>query len=178
MTDIPGGENRRILVINDNRSIHDDFRKILSPAQPPPRPRRPCADADLFGSPAEGRRPNMKWTRRIKAERSGNGKEALEKSPLRGGICRREDAAGLGRDRKPRRIWEIDPDIQMCSARPIPIIHGMRCTKRSGNSDRAALLKKPFDTIELLRLANELTDKWWVAHFDRKKNLRRNADSK
>ena len=28
---MPAGRNRRILVIDDNRAIHDDFRKILSP---------------------------------------------------------------------------------------------------------------------------------------------------
>ncbi len=28
----PADKNRRVLVINDNRAIHDDFCKILSPA--------------------------------------------------------------------------------------------------------------------------------------------------
>jgi len=27
----PADKNRRVLVIDDNRAIHDDFRKILSP---------------------------------------------------------------------------------------------------------------------------------------------------
>ena len=31
MNDLPAERNRRILVIDDNRAIHDDFRKILSP---------------------------------------------------------------------------------------------------------------------------------------------------
>ena len=32
MTQLNRDKNRRVLVIDDNRSIHDDFRKILSPA--------------------------------------------------------------------------------------------------------------------------------------------------
>ena len=32
MNDLPADKNRRVLVVDDNRSIHDDFRKILSPA--------------------------------------------------------------------------------------------------------------------------------------------------
>ena len=32
MNNTPPEKNRRVLVIDDNRSIHDDFRKILSPA--------------------------------------------------------------------------------------------------------------------------------------------------
>ncbi|MGC9944547.1 MAG: hybrid sensor histidine kinase/response regulator, partial [Verrucomicrobiota bacterium] len=32
MHNLPVEKNRRILVIDDNRAIHEDFRKILSPA--------------------------------------------------------------------------------------------------------------------------------------------------
>ena len=32
MNNKPDEKNRRVLVIDDNRAIHDDFRKILSPA--------------------------------------------------------------------------------------------------------------------------------------------------
>jgi len=32
MNSLPADKNRRVLVMDDNRSIHDDFRKILSPA--------------------------------------------------------------------------------------------------------------------------------------------------
>ena len=31
MNNLPAEKNRRILIIDDNRAIHDDFRKILSP---------------------------------------------------------------------------------------------------------------------------------------------------
>ena len=32
MTELNHHKNRRILIIDDNRAIHDDFRKILAPA--------------------------------------------------------------------------------------------------------------------------------------------------
>ena len=32
MNDMPVEKNHRILIIDDNHAIHDDFRKILSPA--------------------------------------------------------------------------------------------------------------------------------------------------
>ena len=32
MTNLNHDKNRRLLVIDDNRAIHNDFRKILSPA--------------------------------------------------------------------------------------------------------------------------------------------------
>src|SRR5687768_2693469 len=36
----------------------------------------------------------------------------------------------------------------------------MTCFARLGSSDRLVILKKPFDTIEVLQLANALTEKW------------------
>ena len=31
MNNNPAEKNRRVLVVDDNRAIHDDFRKILTP---------------------------------------------------------------------------------------------------------------------------------------------------
>jgi C4-dicarboxylate-specific signal transduction histidine kinase len=39
---------------------------------------------------------------------------------------------------------------------------------RLGNSDRLLFLKKPFDTVEILQLANALTEKWRLIHEVRK----------
>ena len=57
MTNTPTDKNRRVLVIDDNRAIHDDFRKILSPG----KTRVTALDATeavLFGSPTEPRSLN------------------------------------------------------------------------------------------------------------------------
>ena len=51
MNNLPADKkNRRVLVIDDNLSIHADFRKILSPATTT-RPALEAAEAALFGSP-------------------------------------------------------------------------------------------------------------------------------
>ena len=50
MTGFNPGKNRRILVIDDNRAIHDDFRKILSPGTSAAA--LDAAEAELFGQPA------------------------------------------------------------------------------------------------------------------------------
>jgi signal transduction histidine kinase len=41
--------------------------------------------------------------------------------------------------------------------------------ERIGNSDRLVILKKPFDTVEVLQLANALTEKWSLLQQTRKK---------
>ncbi|MCC6207305.1 MAG: hybrid sensor histidine kinase/response regulator, partial [Gammaproteobacteria bacterium] len=35
MTPTPMARNRRLIIIDDNRTIHEDFRKILNPAAAP-----------------------------------------------------------------------------------------------------------------------------------------------
>ena len=46
--------NRRILIVDDNRSIHEDFRKILGPAAGG-RDELNALDAELFGTVSRGR---------------------------------------------------------------------------------------------------------------------------
>ena len=50
MHNLMDGKNRRILIIDDNRTIHDDFRKILSPANATSAP-LDATEMALFGSP-------------------------------------------------------------------------------------------------------------------------------
>jgi hypothetical protein len=52
MTDSHETKNRRVLVIDDNRAIHDDFRKILSPDLAS-KADFEASDLALFGEPAE-----------------------------------------------------------------------------------------------------------------------------
>src|SRR5882672_1841044 len=52
MNSIPAEKNRRVLVIDDNRAIHDDFRKILSPASATAAA-LDATEAALFGDSTE-----------------------------------------------------------------------------------------------------------------------------
>src|SRR5690242_17121717 len=53
MDNLHTGQPRRILVIDDNRSIHEDFRKILS-TRPADVSALDDAEAELFGEPKAG----------------------------------------------------------------------------------------------------------------------------
>ena len=50
MNNLPADKNRRILIIDDNRAIHDDFRKILSPPTIAAAA-LDATEAELFGKP-------------------------------------------------------------------------------------------------------------------------------
>src|SRR5262249_42713025 len=64
--------NRRILVVDDNRSIHDDFRKILGGARED-RSELDALDAELFGTAAEQEDVGFEL------DSAFQGEEALEK---------------------------------------------------------------------------------------------------
>ena len=52
MNNMPADKNRRVLVIDDNRAIHDDIRKILSPATAPAAA-LDATEKAMFGAPGE-----------------------------------------------------------------------------------------------------------------------------
>jgi two-component system NtrC family sensor kinase len=60
-------------------------------------------------------------------------------------------------------IWRVDPDIQIviCSAYSDHSWSDLRA--RLGDRDALLILKKPFDTIEVIQCAHALTSKWNLA---------------
>ena len=92
-------DNHRILIIDDNPAIHEDFRKILGPADAKLAEELDATEASLFGDKADAARALD-----FQIDSAFQGQEGLEKvraacaegSALRGRLCRRADAAGLG----------------------------------------------------------------------------------
>ena len=154
--------NRRILVIDDNRAIHDDFRKILCP-QVDGAQALAEAKALLFGAKTEAA-PRSSF--QIDSAYQGQEGFALVQQSLE----RNEPYAMAFVDvRMPpgwdgietiARIWQEYPDLQVvvCTAYSDYSLEDI--LKRLGQSDRLVILKKPFDNIEVLQLAYALTEKW------------------
>ena len=118
MNNPPADKNRRILIIDDNRAIHDDFRKILSPATVAATA-LDAAEAELFGKPvAQG---GMVQQARYEIDSAYQGQEGvmLVKQALEAGrpyamafvdVRMPPGMDGVGTTRK---IWEMDPDLQV-----------------------------------------------------------------
>jgi signal transduction histidine kinase len=154
--------NYRILVIDDNRAIHEDFRKILCP---------PSADttalgeteAKLFDEPIRARQSAV-----FDIDSAYQGQEGLEqvRQSLQSG---RPYAMAIVDVRMPpgwdgiettQKLWEVDSDLQVVICSAYSDYSWDDIIARLGNSDRLLFLKKPFDTVEILQLANALTEKW------------------
>jgi two-component system cell cycle sensor histidine kinase/response regulator CckA len=164
MHNLMDGKNRRILIIDDNRTIHDDFRKILSPANATSAP-LDATEMALFGSPTGAVRQIS-----FEVESAYQGQEGalLVQQALEAG---RPYAMAFVDIRMPpgwdgvettRKIWELDSEVQIVLCTAYSDYSWDEVLEKLGHRDGLLILKKPFDTVEALQLAQALTEKWWL----------------
>jgi predicted signal transduction protein with EAL and GGDEF domain/CheY-like chemotaxis protein len=158
--------NRRILIVDDNRSIHEDFEKILGGSAANDRGDLGALEAELFGGNAEEASEE-----RFELDSAYQGEEALQKVKL--ARERQQPYAllfvdvrmppGLDGIQTTARLLEQDPEvgIVICSAYSDHSWEEM--TSAFGTTDRVLILKKPFDTVEVRQLAHALQRRWELA---------------
>ncbi len=156
----------RILVIDDNEAIHEDFRKIFQMARETDDTDLPEARDALFGTVT-----TATVVPSYQIDSAFQGSEGLE-LVLRARAENRPYAMAFVDVRMPpgwdgvettARIWEHDPDIQIVICTAYSDHSWSEMLDRLGRSDRLVVLKKPFDNIEALQLADALTEKWRLA---------------
>ncbi len=155
----------RILVVDDNRSIHEDIRKILCPQAIGSTAAVAELEAELFGD-TPGAAPTGQRAA-FTLDSAHQGKEGLE-------LVRAAAAAGRpyamafvdvrmppGWDgvETTLELWKVAPDLQVVICTAYSDYSWEEMTARLGASDRLLILKKPFDTVEVLQLANSLSEK-------------------
>ncbi|HKS36895.1 MAG TPA: response regulator [Verrucomicrobiae bacterium] len=154
--------NRRILVIDDNRAIHADFRKILV-GTAETRGGLDQAEAVLFGDAAsESQSPVFEID---SAYQGQEGLDLIEKSlrenrPYAMAFVDVRMPPGWDGVETTAQIWHRYPDLQVVLCTAYSDYSWEEMLQRLGYSDRLVILKKPFDNIEVLQLAISLTEKW------------------
>jgi signal transduction histidine kinase/two-component SAPR family response regulator/HPt (histidine-containing phosphotransfer) domain-containing protein len=146
------GTNGRILVIEDDPAIQEDFRRILCPqmdkrnAEVSARSARRRFEVDLAYQAHDG----VERARKALAEGRSYALTFIEMLM----------PPGLDGIEIARQIWEFCPDLQvvLCAAVPDLSWEGLRC--RLGATEKLLILKKPFDALEVLQLAGALLEKW------------------
>jgi diguanylate cyclase (GGDEF)-like protein/PAS domain S-box-containing protein len=159
-------QNRRILVIDDNQGIHQDFRTIL--ASPSENTDVDESEAMLMGTTSAAL-PGANEV--FEVESAYQGKEGWEM--VRASVAANNKYAMAFVDmRMPpgwdgvetiTKIWEVDTEIQIVICTAYSDYSGEEMVQRLGNVDRFLILKKPFDTIEVSQLARALAQKWNLA---------------
>lgn len=153
--------NRRVLVIDDQPAIHEDFRKILVGDAEPTE--LDAMEAAVFGTrPPEGRRI------RFDMDSAYQGAEAIEK--IRQARAEKHPYALVFVDvRMPpgfdgvetlARIFDDDQDIQAVLCTAYADWSWSAVAERIDNEGRFLILKKPFDAAEVRQMAAAMTMKW------------------
>ena len=155
----------RLLLVDDNPAIHDDFRKVLLGAGKREHTLE-AAEAVLFGTVQ--RAPPATT---FEIDSAHQGQEALEK--VKAAIDEgRPYALAFVDVRMPpgwdgvetiEHLWRADPLLQVVICTAYSDYSWERIAERLGGSDGFVILKKPFDNIEVLQLAHAMTKKWLLA---------------
>jgi diguanylate cyclase (GGDEF)-like protein/PAS domain S-box-containing protein len=159
---------RRILVVDDNRAIHQDFAKILGPATQSSN--LDALDAEIFGGAAPDAAAavaplNFEVCFASQGEEGAAMVEAATSAgkPFLVAFVDMRMPPGWDGVRTIRRIWEIDPGMQCVICTAYSEYSWEDILEQLGLSDKLLLLKKPFDPAEVCQLACALTEKWHLA---------------
>lgn len=156
----------RILVIDDNQSIHEDFAKILTPTIDPAATSALEAVEDALFGDAQDPKPARRTV--FSMDSALQGKEGLEKvraavsdgKPYEMAFVDIRMPPGWDGVETTRRLWEVDPDLQIVICTAYSDYSWEEMIEHLGQSHRLLILKKPFDPVEVLQLANALSEKW------------------
>jgi signal transduction histidine kinase len=164
-------KNNRILIVDDNPTIHQDFTKILSGKS---NSAQKLADA---GALMFGDSPPETTPQDFEVDSAYQGQEALERV-RQSLVSGRPYALAFVDVRMPpgwdgietiAQIWKIYPDLQVVVCTAYSDYSWDEMIAKLGQSDRLVILKKPFDTIEVSQLAQALTHKWHLYQQARRK---------
>ncbi|APC17746.1 hybrid sensor histidine kinase/response regulator [Pseudomonas frederiksbergensis] len=153
--------NRRLLLIDDTPSIHDDFRKILTPVTPQHGELDEMESA-LFGTQVKA------TSTRFELDSAYAGQEGLSKL-VQAQHDNRPYALAFVDMRMPQgwdgaetieHLWQADPRLQVVVCTAYSDYSWDELLNRLQAHDRLLILKKPFDHIEVQQMANTLTSKW------------------
>ncbi|PXX63693.1 PAS domain S-box-containing protein/diguanylate cyclase (GGDEF) domain-containing protein [Pseudomonas sp. LAMO17WK12:I10] len=153
--------NRRILIVDDTASIHEDFRKILA-CTDAPGDSLSDAEAALFGTPVSASLEHFFL------DSAFQGREALDKvqaaldhdAPYAMAFIDMRMPPGWDGLETIERLWQVDPKLQIALCTAYSDYSWEDIAERLQLGDRLLILKKPFDAIEIRQMASALTVKW------------------
>ncbi|AZF46443.1 bifunctional diguanylate cyclase/phosphodiesterase [Pseudomonas sp. R2-7-07] len=163
MTPESGRANRRILIVDDAASIHQDFRKILC-ADEHGEPSLDTLESALFGTAAPVRQA-------FELDSAYQGQEALAlvnkalqaQAPYALVFIDMRMPPGWDGLQTIEQLWDVDPNLQIALCTAYSDYSFEAIEARLKYNDQLLILKKPFDHLEIRQMASALTWKWQLA---------------
>jgi signal transduction histidine kinase/chemotaxis response regulator CheB len=163
-------KNRRIIIIDDNHAIHEDFARILR-GKDTRQNQLDDLEAELFGSRPVQTGVDFELTSAFQGEEGVSKVRAAldEGKPFALAFVDMRMPPGIDGLETLERIWQLDSEIQAVICTAYSDYSWDELLGRLGRNDRLLILKKPFDNIEVRQMAGTLTEKW---SLQRQHNLR------
>jgi len=161
-------EQFRIITIDDNEAIHEDYRKVLC-SRPEDKELEKTSEF-LFGESEQT--PPAQATNSLyditPAFQGLEGVELIRKSVEEGipFACAFVDVRmppGIDGVEATKRIWEIDPELPIVLCTAYSDHSWEEISTKLDRTDKLLILKKPFDPIELRQVAAAQTARWSLA---------------
>jgi len=154
----------RILIVDDNVAIHEDFRKVLSVgADDAAEAEFRAAEAELLGeSLGAPERPTFTLDFAVQGQQGVEmARRALtEDRPYGMAFVDMRMPTGWDGLETIEHLWAVDPHVQIVICSAHADYDWMEVVRRLRHSDRLLVLRKPFEPIEVLQCACALTRKW------------------
>ena len=158
------GENRRVLLVDDNEAIHANFRDILGGTHDKRAP-LPKSRQALPGEVSELSLP------RFEIDSAFSGEEGIqlararaEQMPYAVAFVDAQIPSALDGVQTAKLLLRLDSELQLviCTAHSDHSFGDI--LREFGHTGRVLVHKKPFDAVETALLAMSLTDKWRLTH--------------
>jgi len=149
----------RLLMIDDNPRIHEDYRKILAGRD---QVSVSSAEAALFGEQTQQEGPTFDM------DSAMQGRDGVERARRALDEGRPYSVAFVDMRMPPgwdgletiEQLWKIDPEVQVVVCSAYTDYDWLELLARLGHSDKLIVIKKPFEPIEILQSASALSRKW------------------
>lgn len=154
----------RVLIIDDNKEIHNDFRKVLS-ADYGRDEELHALETDLFGHAAEEATEPRRSSLVIDSAFQGEEgiKMALDASkqgePYAMAFVDVRMPPGIDGIQTIKTLWQHLPDLQCVICTAFSDYDWEQITAELKSAGNFLILKKPFDSIEALQITHSLTEK-------------------
>ena len=161
-------ENRRILIVDDNAAIHDDFTKIL-PGHPEESDSFDDLERGLFGDTlgqeytVSDRDPAFyELTHAFQGEEAYKLVDQAEREHKPFALIFMDVRMPPGWDgiETIKRIWQRWSHIEMVICTAYSDYSWEKILQKVGTTDQLMFLRKPFDVISVKQMALALTKKW------------------
>ncbi|HYG22017.1 MAG TPA: PAS domain S-box protein [Verrucomicrobiae bacterium] len=158
--------SRRILVVDDNPAIHQDFRKILG-SKDSNADELQSTEAALFGEvtlPGKSADFELDFAFQGEEALAMVRRAMLENRPYAMAFMDVRMPPGWDGIETTAKLWEVDRHLQVAFCTAYSDYSWEAMSGKLGNLDSFVILKKPFEVVEVLQLANAFTAKWSLAH--------------